>query len=170
MSQFKIQNQEDFNDCLMWVSDLYKDVYGSRPRGYDFQSRSFQELQDFVDDLIEMNDNQIEAEKAHEDQCVAEFRKKFEAIMEEQGQGYHKALEWMFDGFIAEEGLDYYSIEMFEYYHGISYTELGHKIKKDLEDLVQSNKKYIYNEHIAMAPEVENQEEILNKEYDPLFQ
>ena len=170
MSQFKIQNQEDFNDCLMWVSDLYKDVYGSRPRGYDFQSWSFQELQDFVNDLIEMNDNQIEAEESHKDQCVAEFRKKFEAIMEEQGQGYHKALEWMFDGFIAEEGLDYYSIEMFEYYHGISYTELGHKIKKDLEDLVQSNKKYIYNEHIAMAPEVENQEEILNKEYDPLFQ
>jgi hypothetical protein len=170
MSQFKIQNQEDFNDCLMWVSDLYKDVYGSRPRGYDFQSWSFQELQDFVDDLIEMNDNQIEAEKAHEDQCVAEFRKKFEAIMEEQGQGYHKALEWMFDGFIAEEGFDYYSIEMFEYYHGISYTELGHKIKKDLEDLVQSNKKYIYNEHIDMAPEVEDQEEILNKEHDPLFQ
>jgi hypothetical protein len=90
--------------------------------------------------------------------------------MEEQGQGYHKALEWMFDGFIAEEGLDYYSIEMFEYYHGISYTELGHKIKKDLEDLVQSNKKYIYNEHIDMAPEVEDQEEILNKEHDPLFQ
>ena len=170
MSQFKIQNQEDFNDCLMWVSDLYKDVYGSRPRGYDFQSWSFQELQDFVNDLIEMNDNQIEAEESHKDQCVAEFRKKFEAIMEEQCQGYHKALEWMFDGFIAEEGLDYYSIEMFEYYHGISYTELGHKIKKDLEDLVQSNKKYIYNEHIDMAPEVEDQEEILNKEHDPLFQ
>ena len=169
MNTFKIENQKDFDDCLMWISDLYKDVYGQRPRGYDFQSWSFQELQDFVNDLIEMNEIQNEADQAHEHYCVKEFRRKFETIMEEQGQGYHKALEWMFDGFIAEKGLDYYSIEMFGYYHGISYTELGRKIEKSLEELVQSNKKYIYNEHINMAPEVVDQEEILNKEYAPLF-
>lgn len=167
MSQFKIQNQEDFNDCLMWVSDLYKDVYGSRPRGYNFQSWSFQELQDFIDDLIEMNDNQIEAEKAHEDQCVAEFRKKFETIMEEQGQGYHIALEWMFDGYIADKGLDYYSVESFGYYHGISHTELGHKIEKSLIDIINDNpKKYNFDQPVEEV----DQEEILNKEYDPLFQ
>ena len=37
MSQFRIQTQAEFNECLMWVSDLYKDVYGIRPRGYNFQ-------------------------------------------------------------------------------------------------------------------------------------
>jgi len=51
MSKFKIQNQEDFNECLMWVSDLYKDVYGCRPRGYNFQVWSFKELTEFVNDL-----------------------------------------------------------------------------------------------------------------------
>jgi len=166
MSKFKIQNQEDFNECLMWVSDLYKDVYGYRPRGYDFQSWSFQEMQDFIDDLGEMNDRQIEAEKIREAQCVAEFRKKFETIMEEQGQGYHKALEWMFDGYISEEGFDWYSVESFGYYHGIIHTELGRKIQKDLFEIVGNNRgKYNDNDH----QEIVDQEEILDKEFDPLF-
>ena len=166
MSKFKIQNHEDFNDCLMWVSDLYKDVYGSRPRCFKFQEWSFQDLEDFVNELIEMNNNQIEAEEIHKDECVEEFRKKFEAIMEEQNQGYHKALEWMFDGFIAEKGLDYYSVESFGYYHGISYTELGRKIEKSLYDIINDNhEKYNFDEPVEEV----DQEEILDKEYDPLF-
>ena len=44
MKKFEIKNQEEFNECLMWISDLYKDVYGSRPRCYDFEEFSFEEL------------------------------------------------------------------------------------------------------------------------------
>ena len=166
MSKFKIQNQEDFNECLMWVSDLYKDVYGYRPREYDFQSWSFNELQDFVNDLIEINDRQIEAEKIREAECEGEFCRKFETIMEEQGQGYHKALEWMFDGYIAEEGLDWFSKESFGYYHGIQHTELGWKVQKDLENLIHWNpSKYNFD----IPAEVIDRSEILDKEYDPLF-
>ena len=61
---FSISNQSQFDDTLMWVSDLYKDVYGMRPRGYNFHNWSFQELTDFVNDLSEENTRQVEEEKA----------------------------------------------------------------------------------------------------------
>ena len=53
MNKFSIKNQEEKVECLMWISDLYKDVYGCRPRGYNFEAWSFQELTDFVNDLSE---------------------------------------------------------------------------------------------------------------------
>ena len=48
MSKISIKNQEDRNDVMVWVSDLFKDVNGFRPRGYKFNEWSNQELEDFV--------------------------------------------------------------------------------------------------------------------------
>ena len=67
---FSISNQSQFDECLMWVSDLYKDVYGMRPRGYNFHNWTFQELTDFVNDLSEENTRQIEEEKAFEQKAL----------------------------------------------------------------------------------------------------
>lgn len=67
---FSISNQSQFDECLMWVSDLYKDVYGIRPRGYNFHNWSFQELTDFVNDLSEENDRIVEDEKAFEQKAL----------------------------------------------------------------------------------------------------
>jgi len=67
---FSIINQSQFDDALMWVSDLYKDVYGFRPRGYNFHNWSFQELTDFINDLSEENTRQIEDEKAFEQKAL----------------------------------------------------------------------------------------------------
>ena len=52
MSKVSVKNQEEREDVMMWVSDLYKDVNGFRPRGYKFNEWSNQELEDFVNDLI----------------------------------------------------------------------------------------------------------------------
>jgi len=67
---FSISNQSQFDECLMWVSDLYKDVYGSRPRGYNFHNWSFQELTDFVNDLSEENTRLIDEEKAFQQKAL----------------------------------------------------------------------------------------------------
>ena len=66
----KIQNQEDFNDCLMWVSDLYKDVNGFRPRGYNFHKWSFQELTDFVNDLSKQAEEDAAYQRACEEKSI----------------------------------------------------------------------------------------------------
>ena len=67
---FSISNQSQFDECLLWVSDLYKDVYGIRPRGYNFHNWSFQELTDFVNDLSEENTRLIDEEKAFEQKAL----------------------------------------------------------------------------------------------------
>jgi len=70
MSQFRIQTQADFEDCLMWVSDLYKDVYGIRPRGYNFEEWIWKDLQDFVNGLIDENEMEAALEKAAEEKAI----------------------------------------------------------------------------------------------------
>ena len=56
----KITNQEEREDVMMWVSDLYKDVYGIRPRGYNFDAFSNSELETFVNRLIEQAEEEAQ--------------------------------------------------------------------------------------------------------------
>lgn len=65
-----INNQEQFEDTLMWVSDLFKDVNGFRPRGYNFHEWSFQELADFVTDLMALNIEQVEQEREYVNKAI----------------------------------------------------------------------------------------------------
>ena len=61
---FSITTQVQFDEALMWVSDLFKDVNGFRPRGYNFHNWSFQELTDFINDLSEVSEKQAADERA----------------------------------------------------------------------------------------------------------
>ncbi len=70
MSKISIKNQEDRNDVMMWVSDLFKDVNGFRPRGYKFNEWSNQELEDFINDLIEVSEKQAAEERAWENKAI----------------------------------------------------------------------------------------------------
>ncbi len=70
LNTFSISNQSQFDEALMWVSDLYKDVNGFRPRGYNFSSWSFQELTDFINDLSDIADKQVQDEKDFEQKAL----------------------------------------------------------------------------------------------------
>jgi len=82
-----ITNQEEREDVMMWVSDLYKDVYGSRPRGYNFEAFSNAELATFVNDLIE--------EREHEAQIESEAVEKAIADVMSLGADKETALRWL---------------------------------------------------------------------------
>jgi hypothetical protein len=87
MEKFEIKNQEEFNECLMWISDLYKDVHGFRPRCYNFQEWSFQELTDFVNDLSQ----QAEEEAAYQRDCEEKSIKDVMSL----GVNRKTALRWL---------------------------------------------------------------------------
>ena len=70
MNKFSIKNQEEKVECLMWISDLYKDVYGFRPRGYNFEAWSFQELTDFINDLLKQSEEEEEYERQVEQKAI----------------------------------------------------------------------------------------------------
>ena len=70
LNKHTISNQSQFDDTLIWVSDLFKDVNGFRPRGYNFHEWSFQELAGFVTDLMVINAKQADDERAWEDKAI----------------------------------------------------------------------------------------------------
>jgi|TARA_R110000868_G_scaffold315484_1_gene576358 hypothetical protein len=82
-----ITNQEEREDVMMWVSDLYKDVYGFRPRGYNFDAFSNAELTEFVNDLLEESEREAELES----KCV---NKAIEDVMS-LGADRETALRWL---------------------------------------------------------------------------
>ena len=85
----EIKNDSQRDEVMMWVSDLYKDVYGSRPRGYDWDSFSNADLEDFVNNLMLLSDQQEADEKAAEERCIAKVM--------ELGVDKETALRWLDD-------------------------------------------------------------------------
>ena len=85
---FSISNQSQFDEALMWVSGLYKDVYGFRPRGYNFSEWSFTELTDFVNDLSDEQDRVIADEKAFEQKALKD-------VMSMGAPDKETALRWL---------------------------------------------------------------------------
>ena len=140
MNNFKITTQEEKNECLMWISDLYKDVYGTRPRNWNFEIMSFEELTDFVNDLSKMSEEQEKQEKEWAKKCVVEFNKKLQEVID-LGAGDRKtALTWMLQGDMGDsDELDLYAVETFTASRGISYSEFGNALEKELIQIVNDN-------------------------------
>jgi len=88
MSKVSVKNQEEREDVMVWVSDLYKDVNGFRPRGYKFNEWSNQELEDFVNDLIEVSENQAAEERAWENKAIND-------VMSVGADDKETALRWL---------------------------------------------------------------------------
>ena len=140
MNNFKITTQAEKNECLMWISDLYKDVYGTRPRGYNFESFSFQELTDFVNDLNEMGEEQEKQEKEWAEKCVVEFKKELQKVIDAGAEDRKTALKWMLQGDMGDsKELDLFAIDTFTMSRGINYTPYGDALEKELTEIVNNN-------------------------------
>ena len=85
----EIRNEAQRDEVMLWVSDLYKDVYGCRPRGYDWNAFSNADLEDFVNNLILLSDQQEADEKAAEERSIAKVM--------ELGVDKETALRWLDD-------------------------------------------------------------------------
>ena len=140
MANFKITTQEEKDECLMWISDLYKDVHGYRPRNWDFNAMSFEELTDFVNDLSEQAEEQDRQEQEWAEICLVEFNKKLQEVID-LGAGDRKtALTWMLQGDMGDSNeLDLYAVETFTASRGISYSEFGNALEKELIQIVNNN-------------------------------
>ena len=140
MANFKITTQEEKDECLMWISDLYKDVHGYRPRNWDFNAMSFEELTDFVNDLSEQAEEQDRQEQEWAEICLVEFNKKLQEDID-LGAGDRKtALTWMLQGDMGDDTeLDPYAIDYFTSRRGISYSKAGEAVEEELTQIVNDN-------------------------------
>ena len=67
---FTIKTQEEFNECLMWISDLSKDAYGFRVRYVDWASMSFEELAAEVNLYSDIVTREDEREASAEERAI----------------------------------------------------------------------------------------------------
>ena len=137
--------QEDKNEIISIISDVYKEVNGFRPRCYNFQDWTLNELDEFFKDLVKQSEELRKEEEEFGKVRLQEFKNTLNNLKSNHNLTENEALRWMLDGFIdGSGGFDYLTIEGFTMYHDISYTNYGKEIEKKLLKIVNRNlKKYI---------------------------
>ena len=96
-------------------SDLYKDVYGSRPRGAQF--RDLDEFQDDYDFLCNQLDEQIEEERVQHARNFTAFVERVQETMEiVEGSTRERAIEIIAEAEgIRDADFDFYGLEILEH-------------------------------------------------------
>ncbi|MAZ31198.1 MAG: hypothetical protein CMP57_03785 [Flavobacteriales bacterium] len=140
MENFKITTEAEKDECLMWISDLYKDVHGFRPRGYNWDAFSFQELTDFVNDLSDQADAEMERERRDAEDAAEFFNKRVQEVIDLGAEDRETALRWMLQGDMGDDKeLDLYAVEYFTMMRGIDTTETGRNVEKELITIANEN-------------------------------
>ena len=125
------------NEVLSWISDLYKDVYGIRPRGYNFNEWSDAELEAYTDQLIAQLKENEELEHLQEEADVKSFEDQVQKTIE-LGAGDRKtALRWLFSSEEYDQGeyVTDWDVDGFLYRKGIVHSDLGKEVKKELLEI-----------------------------------
>ena len=106
-------------------SDLYKDVYGSRPRYAQF--RDLEEFQDDYDFLCNKLDEQIEQQQVEQARNFDEFVARVEETMQiVEGATRERAIEIIADAEgISKDEFDFYGLERLEYLFDLKFGSIA---------------------------------------------
>lgn len=126
---------EDFDrwSILCGLSDLHKDAYGFRPRGYDFDSMSTEELIQLEDRWVKDAQASYEREQEEALQRVEYFEEDVRAVMGAGAKDRATALRWMMS---EEEFWSSQDLEHWVFNQGILFTDYGKKLVKELTEVV----------------------------------
>jgi hypothetical protein len=126
---------EDFkrDEVLCCISDVHKEAYGFRPRGYDFESMSYEELSSLYDRWSEDAAYRYEQEKLAEAEDVEKFKSLVQKTIEMGAGDEETALRWITD---SELFYNEQHVEDFVWKNGILFTDYGRELNKKLRSLV----------------------------------
>lgn len=86
-------------------SDLYKEVYGSRPRDHEFYSASAERKQEIWDWLCEAHDYAMEEDRKREAAALVDFEDQVAVHMDHGAPTREDAILWMYDQWCDETGM-----------------------------------------------------------------
>lgn len=131
---FQITTQDQFNDCLLWISDLSKDAYGFRVRNTDWASMSFEELAAEVNRFSAIVEENEAEERAASEKALADFEARVEELINSGAGDRETALRWMlgaYDKYDLSYGGSYVCYNL-----GINSPELEQELDSVIEALV----------------------------------
>ena len=109
------------NDCL--YSDLYKDVYGSRPRNVFFASQA--ELDADVDFLCKQLDSQLDEEKIIQAANAVKFETRLAEIQAlVQDSTRENAFRLLLQAEELDRDFDWYDVGVIEHHFNLRYGSL----------------------------------------------
>lgn len=128
---------------MTYISDLYKDTYGIRPRGYNFTEFTLTELNQFWQDLIDQLERNNKEERAAEKQAAIDMEAAIQYHTYRGAYNRSTALRWMLQGYHPEfreenEYITGYEIDGFLYSRHLSpYNAYGKGIRAELLTIAQ---------------------------------
>ena len=125
------------NETINYISDVYKDVNGIRPRNYNFDAFSDKDLDEFLADLNKQADDQYWEMRTEQAKSELKFMKLINDTIASGAGNRENALRWIIQGY--DNGhIDGWTIDGLLIQNNIDYTKYGFKIKAELEKVVQN--------------------------------
>lgn len=131
--QFMIDNPEK-SEAYSFLSDMYKDAYGIRPRGvYNVEAMSLEDIQAEIDVCHEVVYDNMEREAIEEANAEWLFQALVDKTIKLGASDEKTALKWLFEATLDNPSeVSYFDVEGFLYQNGIMHTEYGKKVQKIL--------------------------------------
>ena len=125
-----------FTYCDDIISDLYKDVYGVRPREAfyaDWNNCTPAEKQKTWDEYCDTVEKHIAEQKVREAYCIARFEDRIKDVIGLGAGDRTTALRW-----ISQQETFYHiqDVEHFVWEQGILFTDYGKALIKELDEIV----------------------------------
>lgn len=118
-------------------SDLHKDVYGYRPRGWkldDWNALNADQKQEMWDTLCNQLEENEENEKKLETMKVEEFKERIHQAQTYGAADYWDALRWITG---PETFYHIQDVEHFVWEQGILFTQYGKQLIKDIAKVAE---------------------------------
>jgi hypothetical protein len=121
-------------EAISIYSDQYKSAYGIRPRNYNWDAFTLEEIYAELDSIQVIIDRQIVEEEIWERASVVAFNELIEKTISLGAGNRETALRWLFDG-ATEEFSGYMDYEHFIYQQGIMHTKEGDAVIQELIEI-----------------------------------
>lgn len=126
---------EDYKryQLISYISDAHKDAYGFRPRHFDYDAMSINELEALSDEISEEVTREIEREEARKTEAVTSFKGFVNEMIGWGAKDRQTALRWLTENETFNHIQD---IEHWVYNQGILFTDYGKGLVKELEAII----------------------------------
>ena len=132
MDVFTVEDYKRYQ-LVSYISDAHKDAYGFRPRGYDFDRMTMDQLKEWADELSAEVAREIEREDARKADAVAEFKALVQSTIEMGAGDEETAIRWLTSD---EEFYHEQDVEHWVYNQGILFTDYGRELVAQLNSTV----------------------------------